>query len=237
MTFGLHWLDGHGWRRGYFSQERFHIGKDQFLDTVDSGIFHEFAHITGRARHVILQRFQRNVFPDFLTICKTIGNGFFLAVDFNLDAVYCMFFHASGILFCRPEKRFDGRVLISTSGNVIVPGVPAGLDEDILAFTPTTLGDVTSGIWAMYFDGSDVGLADSSNEDINAFDVRPNGDIYLTTTVDFAVTGISGFDEDVFICTPTSLGDITACTYSPLLYFDGSTWGLDLNDVDSLDLP
>jgi len=131
----------------------------------------------------------------------------------------------------------DGRVLISTSGSPAVPGITGGLDEDILTFTPTTLGDVTSGTWAMYFDGSDVGLADSSNEDINAFDVRPNGDIYLTTTVDFAVNGLSGFDEDVFICTPTSLGDVTACTYSPSLFFDGSTWGLDLNDVDSLDLP
>ncbi|MEO5888132.1 MAG: metallophosphoesterase, partial [Anaerolineales bacterium] len=58
----------------------------------------------------------------------------------------------------------DGRVLISTTGSTSVPGV-TGADEDILAFTPTALGNVTSGTWAMYFDGSDVGLADNSNED------------------------------------------------------------------------
>jgi len=51
------------------------------------------------------------------------------------------------------------------------------------------------------------------------------------------VIGVSGDDEDVFVCTPTSLGDITAGTYSPTLYFDGSAWGLDANDVEAIDLP
>jgi len=130
----------------------------------------------------------------------------------------------------------DGRVLISTTGSVSVPGV-TGNDEDILAFTPTTLGDTTSGTWAMYFDGSDVGLADTSSEDIDAMDVLPNGDIYLSTLGDFAVNGVSGVNEDVFTCTPLSLGDVTACNFSPSLYFDGSTWGLDANDVDAINLP
>jgi hypothetical protein len=130
----------------------------------------------------------------------------------------------------------DGRVLISTTGSVSVPGV-TGNDEDILTFTPTTLGDVTSGTWALYFDGSDVGLADSSSEDIGAIDVLLDGDIYLSTIGDFAVSGVSGMNEDVFICTPTSLGGATACNFSPSLYFDGSTWGLDANAVDAINLP
>jgi calcineurin-like phosphoesterase family protein len=128
----------------------------------------------------------------------------------------------------------DGRVLISTTGNISVPGV-TGTDEDVLAFTPTSLGNVTSGTWAMYFDGSDVGLADSNNEDIDALDVA-NGNIYLSTLGDFAVTGVSGADEDVFVCAPTSLGSITACNYLPALYFDGSMWGLSSNDVDAIHL-
>jgi len=129
----------------------------------------------------------------------------------------------------------DGRVLISTTGSPSVPGV-SGKDEDILAFTPTSLGDVTSGSWAMYFDGSDVGLATTSGEDIDALDVTSNGNIYLSALGDFAVTGVSGFDEDVFICMPSSIGSVTACNYSPSLYFDGSTWGLDANDVDAFDI-
>ena len=130
----------------------------------------------------------------------------------------------------------DGRVLISTTGSPSVPGVTGALDEDILAFTSTTLGDVTSGTWSIYFDGSDVGLADSGNEDIDALAVHSNGDIYLSTLVDFSVTGISGLDEDVFICIPTSLGSVTACNYSTSLYFDGSAYGLDANDVNGIDL-
>jgi hypothetical protein len=134
----------------------------------------------------------------------------------------------------------DGRILISTTGNPSVPngtgGTITGADEDILAFSPTTLGDVTSGSWSMYFDGSDVGLADSSNEDIDALDVTPNGDIYLSTLGVFSVPSVSGDDEDVLKCTPTSLGSNTACTYSSVLYFDGSTWGLAANDIDALGL-
>jgi hypothetical protein len=130
----------------------------------------------------------------------------------------------------------DGRLLISTTGNPSVPGA-GGKDEDLLIFTPTSLGANTSGSWAMYFDGSDVGLADSSGEDVDGVAVGNNGSIYLTTLNLFAVPGVSGADEDVFVCTPISLGDTTACNYSAALAFDGTAWGLDANDVDGLDLP
>jgi CARDB protein len=125
----------------------------------------------------------------------------------------------------------DGRVLISTTGNPSVPGA-VGKDEDVLAFTPTSLGDVTSGSWAMYFDGSDVGLAETSGEDVDALDVV-GGKVYLSTADNFSVTGLAAADEDVFVCESISLGDVTACNYSPSLYFDGSTWGLSANDVDA----
>ena len=130
----------------------------------------------------------------------------------------------------------DGKVLISTVGNPTVTGVTGAADEDILAFTPTTLGTTTSGTWALYFDGSDVGLADTGMEDIDALDVAPNGNIYLSTIGLFSVTGVSGDDEDVFVCTPSSLGSVTACTYSSVLYFDGSTWAQTSNDVDGFNL-
>jgi hypothetical protein len=87
----------------------------------------------------------------------------------------------------------------------------------------------------MYFEGSDVALG-STSEDIDALDVHPNGNIYLSTLGDFAVTGVSGFDEDVFVCSPTSLGSVTACNFSSVLFFDGSSWALDANDVDAFNL-
>jgi hypothetical protein len=125
----------------------------------------------------------------------------------------------------------DGRLLISTTGNPVVPGVSGGRDEDILAFASTSLGDVTGGTWALYFDGSDVGLGETSGEDIDALYVRGEA-IYLSTADVFSINGISGVDEDVFVCAVSSLGDVTTCNYWPNLYFDGSTWGLDANDVD-----
>jgi hypothetical protein len=130
----------------------------------------------------------------------------------------------------------DGRLLLSTTGNPSVPGLTTGRDEDVLAFSPTSLGSATSGTWSLYFDGSDVGLADTSDEDLDALDVV-GGNIYLSTLGGFSVSGLSGADEDVFVCAAASTGDVTACEYSPELYFDGSTWGLTGNDVDAFSFP
>ncbi|HJS20323.1 MAG TPA: hypothetical protein VJ785_16360 [Anaerolineales bacterium] len=127
----------------------------------------------------------------------------------------------------------DGRILISTTGNPTVSGLSGVNDEDLLAFTPVTLGNATSGSWSQYFDGSDVGLADRSNEDIDAVDALSNGSIYLSTLGDFSVTGVAGADEDVFICVPTSVGNTTVCNYSSSRYFDGSISGLGTNDIDA----
>lgn len=129
----------------------------------------------------------------------------------------------------------DGKLLIATRGNIVVPGV-SGRDEDILAFTPTSLGENTAGAWAMYFDGSDVGLS-TGGEDIDALSIDTSGKIYISTVDAFSVTNISGNDEDIFFCTPASLGDNTTCTFSPTLFFDGSSWGLDADDVDGITLP
>ena len=128
----------------------------------------------------------------------------------------------------------DGRIVISTLGVVSVPGLSA-VDEDLLVFTPTSLGATTAGSWALYFDGSDVGL--TNGEDIDGVDVIANGDIYLSAPSAFAVPSLSGANEDVFICKPTSLGNNTACTYVATLAFDGSAWGLGPDDVDGVDLP
>lgn len=157
----------------------------------------------------------------------------------NTTGAFSMYFDGSDVGFDTNAEAIDalsllgdGRVVVSTTGNPSVPGV-TGMDEDILAFMPTVLGDGTSGSWSLYFDGSDVGLADSSNEDVDVTDVLSNGDIYLSTLGDFVVGGISGADEDVFICSPTSIGSITTCNYSTGLYLDGSTWGFSSNDVDA----
>jgi hypothetical protein len=81
----------------------------------------------------------------------------------------------------------------------------------------------------------------ASGDDTDALSVDATGALHMSTVGDFAVTGnsgtsISGFDEDVFVCSPTSLGSVTACNLSPVLFFTGSPWGLSSNDMDGLQL-
>ncbi len=129
----------------------------------------------------------------------------------------------------------DGRLLISTRSNSTVLGTSTQ-DDDILAFTPTSLGDSTSGSWAIYFNGADVGLDTTTDEDIDALTLNSAGQIYLSTIGLFSVTGVAGEDEDVFVCTPTSLGEVTNCTFASELFFDGTNWGIDSNDINGLTL-
>ena len=135
------------------------------------------------------------------------------------------------------ELLADGRLLVSTTGSVSVTGVSSGADEDLLEFTPTSLGTTTAGSWRLHFDGSDVGLASSSSEDVDAVAVDGSGKIHLSTVGAFAVSGVSGADEDVFVFTPTSLGSTTQGTFAAALFFDGSSHGLAGNDVYAIDLP
>lgn len=126
----------------------------------------------------------------------------------------------------------NGDLLISTTGSFSVSGA-SGVDEDLIQFTPTTLGTNTSGTWSLYFDGSDVGLSDGRNgEDVAGVSVAANGDIYLTTRGSFSVSGASGTGTDIFTCTPISLGANTSCTFS--LYWDGSANGYGSEIMDAM---
>ena len=128
----------------------------------------------------------------------------------------------------------DGRLLISTTGSLKVPGITAA-NQDLVAFTGS-FGDTTTGTFSMYLDGSDVGLT-TSGENIDGAAVDSAGRIYLSTTGAFAVAGIAGADEDVFVFIPTSLGSTTAGSFHPTLYFQGSTYALAANDVQGIDVP
>jgi len=130
----------------------------------------------------------------------------------------------------------DGRLLVSTSGLFSVPGV-SGADEDLIAFTATSLGETTSGSWQLYFAGSKVGLSDGGNdEDVEGTSIDNDGNIYLTTNGNFSVPGASGDGADIFRCIPpqsTSL-PITSCTYD--LVWSGSAHGLAGHSVNGIHL-
>ena len=122
----------------------------------------------------------------------------------------------------------DGRLIISTGGSYSVLGASGG-DEDLIVLNTNGLD------WALYFDGSDVGLNDSSSEEINGVWIDPtNNQIYLTTVGSFAVTGVNGDGSDIFICTPSSLGSTTSCTF--ISYWLGSSNGFSGEIIDGLDI-
>jgi len=126
----------------------------------------------------------------------------------------------------------NGDLLLSTTGKVRVANVK-GRDEDILRFSPNSLGANTNGSWTMEFDGSDVGLGNSGVEDVWGLWVDENTmDIHLTTQGPFNIPGLSGNGADVFVCGSPSSGPSTSCTYSML--WDGSTFGYGSEKMDGL---
>ena len=121
-------------------------------------------------------------------------------------------------------------------GAASVAGGITGADEDLLAFAPTTLGTTTAGSFAMWFDGSDVGLT-ANKEDIDAVSVDAETATSTVSTLGaFAVTGASGDGDDVSRCTPSSLGSVTTCSFDPGLFVDGSALGLAGYGIDAVEV-
>ena len=109
----------------------------------------------------------------------------------------------------------DGRLILSTLAAVIAPGVN-GAAHDLFVFNATSLGGVTAGTFEMYVKGSSVGLS-VSTENIVGSTVLANGDLLLTTSGAFAVTGLTGTNKDVMRFVPTVLGLATQGTFSMFL--------------------
>lgn len=125
----------------------------------------------------------------------------------------------------------DGRLLLGFVDKVSVPGVSAA-DEDLLAFTPASLGTNTAGTWELYFDGSDVGLG-GRNMDINAAWTDPGtGDLYLSTLSKFSQGTLNTGPSDVFKFVSTSLGGTTSGSFQE--FWRGADHGLGGQQIDGL---
>jgi murein DD-endopeptidase MepM/ murein hydrolase activator NlpD len=118
----------------------------------------------------------------------------------------------------------DGRIVISTTGSVSVPGV-SGKAQDLLVFTPNSLGENTAGSWAMYLKGSEIGL-DRSTEDIDAVAVD-GATIYISTSGSMSAGGISAADEDV-VAWQNGVATIVC---------NGSEFGWSSYDIAGIELP
>jgi uncharacterized repeat protein (TIGR01451 family) len=125
----------------------------------------------------------------------------------------------------------DGSVIISPVVSAVVPGLAGTwLDEDLLRCVGT-FGPTTTCTWSVYFDGSDVGLSTTTNEDVDGVTVG-TGALYLSTLGAYGVSGLSNATAnaggDVFSCNTPVTGSASSCA-SFTLYFRASDHGLTGN--------
>lgn len=120
----------------------------------------------------------------------------------------------------------DGNLLISVTGAFKAGGV-TGNDEDLFAF-------LSNGTWQLYFDGGNVGLTRSDEDVIGVWIDHAKQQIYLSTLDNYSVPGLSGNEDDIFICTYHALGVATACTFTH--FFDGKRVGFTKDAIDALSI-
>jgi hypothetical protein len=116
----------------------------------------------------------------------------------------------------------DGRLLISVVGNVSAGSVTGG-DHLLLVLDNAVYGEESSGDWAIYFNGSTADLSPGSEDITGTWVDAANGDVYLSSGGAFTVGGVSGNANDLFVCTPSAVGETTTCSYA--FYWDAAAAG------------
>lgn len=98
----------------------------------------------------------------------------------------------------------NGLLHLSISGSATLNGVSVA-KEDIVTFDPAT------GLYAMYFDGSDVGLAAAN---VDTLDLQPDGTILIGFAAAESLPGLGSVGKaDVVRFVPTALGPTTSGTF------------------------
>jgi hypothetical protein len=125
--------------------------------------------------------------------------------------------------------RVGTNLYLSFKTDTAVPGLGTVADEDVVVWNGTA--------WSLYFDGSDVGFG-QAGEDVDAFDILPNGDIIISVNSGADAPGVTAeTSSDLLRCVPTSTGPTTACSGGVWsMYFDSSDIGLTTanEDVDGV---
>ncbi len=125
-------------------------------------------------------------------------------------------------------------ILLSFTTAEIVPGIGTVQGSDIVKFIPTQTGEDTAGTFSLFFNGSDVGLNSSDDENIDAFDLHSDGRLIISTMGDFSVPGLTGHEEDLIAFTPDTPGDYSSGTWA--MFVDGSDVEIAGEDVDAVAL-
>ncbi|WP_345321629.1 putative Ig domain-containing protein, partial [Novipirellula rosea] len=110
----------------------------------------------------------------------------------------------------------DGRLLVSLLGNYLLPGLPLSGD-DLLVLNQGVYGIDTSGEWAMYLDGSELGLEGNNVQGVSVD--HATGEIHVTTADTVSSGNTQGSSSDVL----TFLESISSESFYTLNQrFDGS---------------
>ncbi|MCA9927089.1 MAG: multicopper oxidase domain-containing protein [Anaerolineales bacterium] len=100
-------------------------------------------------------------------------------------------------------------------------------DEDIVLYD--------AGTWSLYFDATEAGFGTNNGEDVDAFEILPDGSLLLSALGIFNTDPefpSNMQDEDIVQCIPAGPAPITSCTAFNV-YFDGSDAGFgDSNGED-----
>ena len=131
-------------------------------------------------------------------------------------------------------------ILLGFSAAQTITGLGTAAPQDLVRFTPASLGyNNTTGTFAWFFDGSDVGLTTVA-EAIDALWIDAEGKLYISTTGTGVVPADSALpagakvtfqDEDVLRFTPRTTGATTAGTWS--LYWNPTAiTGMSAEDIN-----
>jgi len=152
---------------------------------------------------------------------------------------FSFFFDGSAAGLSQPDEAIDalallpdGSLVLSTVGATAVDGVLAS-PQDLLRFSSSSLGAATAGTWSLWFDGSDVGL-DQLSENIDAVSVLADGTILLSPSGNTIVPDHTATDADVLAFTPATLGPRTSGAFTS--YHSGQALGLDASGQPGLDV-
>lgn len=128
----------------------------------------------------------------------------------------------------------DGSLVVSIRKHGRLPGIGNVRGEDLAKLTLTSIGNHTSGTWARYFDGSDVGLT-AWGETIDGVSLADDGStIHLSSLGTATVPGLRSFDEDIFTFEASSLSGQTTGNFRDKLTLNGSSTGISwANDIDA----
>lgn len=138
-----------------------------------------------------------------------------LAYDVATEA-WSLYFDGSDVGLTRNVNNFAirefGTILMTVDRPQNVPGVGIVQPQDILLFSPMTLGEDTTGTWQLYFDGSDMELT-TTGERLDALAIRMSQLLVSTQgngKVDATGQELTVRDDDVLVAFLWELGANTA---------------------------